>query len=353
MRVDQIFERGNKRQLRTQVADFNVQAAEAQLLDVLRQALFNLKQAFYTSVLARENLKVAQENLDYFTETEKLVNESFKAGAVAEVDLIRIRTQRVQYQRDYTDALKNYQQSARDLLNILGVEDIPLGALIVPTVAKQPPGAGATRQVVFEARGNLKIRPQLFRQSELRQDALENRPDVMNARKLLSANTSALMLARALRRRDVDVGFEYQRVGAEGTAGIVVQFPLFIFNNQKGAIDQAMAAMKASQMRLKQVELQALTDVDKAFSNYAVSEQLLRSYNDEFIKQAEEARNIEEYSYRAGQKSLIEFLDAQRAYNQARVALNQARFDYRTSLYQIEQATGKSMLDEDVITEFD
>jgi outer membrane protein TolC len=41
---------------------------------------------------------------------------------------------------------------------------------------------------------------------------------------------------------------------------------------------------------------------------------------------------------------LLELQDAQRTLNQTRVAANQAFFDYRMSLYQLEQATGKSLL---------
>src|SRR5437868_1765529 len=55
-RYDQILERGNKRKLRTAVAEAQLQAAEAQVLDATRQQLFQLKQVFYTAVLARENL---------------------------------------------------------------------------------------------------------------------------------------------------------------------------------------------------------------------------------------------------------------------------------------------------------
>lgn len=350
-RIDQIFERGDKRRLRTEVAEYNLEAAEATLLDVIRQALFNLKQVFYTAVLARENLQVAKENMDYFEETEKLIKLSFEQGAVAEVDLIRIRTQRVQYLKDYTDALKNYQQAVRDLLNLLGVENVPTDVVIVPRDSMRLPSLAAAAPVVLETIGNLRVKPQAFQLPQLRQMALESRPDVINARHLLSAASTSTMLARALRHRDINIGIEHQRIGSEPTVGVVVQFPLFLFNNQKPAIQQAISQMNASRMRLRQVELQAQTDVDKAFSNYQISQQLLKSYSEEFIKQAEEARNIEEFSYRAGHKSLIEFLDAQRAYNQARVAVNQARFDYRINLYQLEQATGKSLLDEDVITE--
>src|SRR5260370_20934069 len=63
LRYDQVFERGDKRRLPNQVADLQLKAAEAQVLDATRQQLFQLKQACYTSVLSRENLRVAEENL--------------------------------------------------------------------------------------------------------------------------------------------------------------------------------------------------------------------------------------------------------------------------------------------------
>ena len=49
-------------------------------------------------------------------------------------------------------------------------------------------------------------------------------------------------------------------------------------------------------------------------------------------------------SYRQGATSLLELQEAQRTLNQTRVAANQAAFDYRMSLYQLEQATGKSLM---------
>jgi len=41
--------------------------------------------------------------------------------------------------------------------------------------------------------------------------------------------------------------------------------------------------------------------------------------------------------------SLFELLDAQRTYNQALTAYNQARSDYQMSLWQLEQAVGRPL----------
>jgi cobalt-zinc-cadmium efflux system outer membrane protein len=61
------------------------------------------------------------------------------------------------------------------------------------------------------------------------------------------------------------------------------------------------------------------------------------------LQQAREVRNTTEYSYRRGEASLIEFLDAQRAYNDTIQSYNEARADYARSLYQIDSISGKAV----------
>jgi cobalt-zinc-cadmium efflux system outer membrane protein len=48
-----------------------------------------------------------------------------------------------------------------------------------------------------------------------------------------------------------------------------------------------------------------------------------------------------EYSYRAGEASLIELLDAQRAFNDTMQGYNEARAEYARGLYLIDSVTGK------------
>src|SRR5262249_18565160 len=98
--VDQLIERGKKRELRISQADLNTDAAEAQVRDALRQQIFQLKQAFLTAILARENLSVATENLEHFEKTEKILFVQVKEGYTAGVDLKRIQLQQLQFQSE-------------------------------------------------------------------------------------------------------------------------------------------------------------------------------------------------------------------------------------------------------------
>jgi cobalt-zinc-cadmium efflux system outer membrane protein len=58
------------------------------------------------------------------------------------------------------------------------------------------------------------------------------------------------------------------------------------------------------------------------------------------LKRATDVRQITEYSYRRGEASFLEFLDAQRAYLETMQVYNDARGDFARSLYGIDAATG-------------
>ena len=177
----------------------------------------------------------------------------------------------------------------------------------------------------------------------MRAIALAERPDVLAARHLLASAVNGVQLAEAQRTRDVDTAYEYQRVGNDHSLGFVVQVPLFLYNNQRALFAQAEAQKRAAEAQLKQAELQAVTDVDKAYRSYLSARRVLEVYNTQNLSQVDKLRTVAAVSYREGASSLFEFLDAQRAYSQAMTAYNQARYDYQMTLWELEQATGRSL----------
>ena len=95
-----------------------------------------------------------------------------------------------------------------------------------------------------------------------------------------------------------------------------------------------------SSVTLEQTRQQVLAEVDKAYQMYQANRHLLQVYTTETLARAEESVRIATASYRQGTTSLLELQEAQRTLNQTRLATNQAFFDYRMSLYQLEQAVG-------------
>ena len=67
------IETGGKRHKRIDNAESQLQAAEAQVLDALRNQIFQMKTLYFSAVLARENQKVATEVLESVDRTEALI----------------------------------------------------------------------------------------------------------------------------------------------------------------------------------------------------------------------------------------------------------------------------------------
>jgi len=207
-RFDQILERGEKRRLRADAADFQLQAAEAQVLDATRQQVFQLKQAFYTAVLARENLRVADENLYLANNTEQLIKLHVDTGDTAEWELTKFQANNVQYQRDLISAQLSYQQSVRDVLNLLGAQPSSVVGTTPVGGPDQMPQLLADSPI--EVIGDLRIERWSKSLAELRAEVIDNRPDVIAARRNVDAAQRSVRLAYSLGHRDIDVATEYQ-----------------------------------------------------------------------------------------------------------------------------------------------
>ncbi len=350
-----IFERGGKRELRIAQADAVVDAARAQILDTYRTQLFQLRQAFAAAILARENLRLAGSIDQQYARTEELTVTRVKEGDLAGVETYRVRAGRLPFRQALLDAQTAYQQAARDVLNLLGVNPAslpaapdtrPVSGNAAPMAASHPAGADpqpAASPSPIEIVGSFSDRPARQTLAELHALALANRPDVAQARANLRAAERAMLLAQSQRHRDISVAFEYQRVGYDNSAGVVAQIPLFLYNNQKAGIAQAVAQQHAVEMQVRQVELQAITDVEKAYQVYLAAQRAVALYSTDNLVQVERLRTIAEFSYRSGATSLLELLDAQRTASQASVAYNQARANYQLSLWQLEQAIGRPL----------
>src|SRR5215468_4078966 len=89
IRFERLFERGGKREIRTELADYQLKASEAQLLDAARMQLYQLQQAFTNAALARDNLLLAEATKQEYDQTIKVTEAKVENGDLARVELFR------------------------------------------------------------------------------------------------------------------------------------------------------------------------------------------------------------------------------------------------------------------------
>jgi outer membrane protein, heavy metal efflux system len=336
LRFDKTFERGGKRELRTEQASAIVDAIKLQILDTFRTQLFALRQAFGAGLLARENLTIAESVDSQYDETEKLTEIRVHAGEVAEIDLQRIRVARLPFRQAVLDARTAYQQAIRDVLNLLNA---PPEEIAVFPLTEQNSGS----PFAIELSGKFNERPVALTLQQLREIALAGRPDIGALRANGKAAETSTRLAAAQRVRDIGAAVEYQRVGNDHSIGVTASIPLFIYNDQKAAISQATAQHRLVITQTRIVEQQALADVDKAYQAMLAARIGLSLYSVDNLKLVQSVRAIVEYSYKRGEASLLDLLDAQRTSGQAAAAYNQARLNYQLALWQLEAAIGRPL----------
>ena len=291
VRLDEVFERGHKRQLRTATALSQLQAADAQVLDALRLQRLQLRQAFFTAVLARENVRTAEENLRLTEDTERLIKVRVEAGEAPAWDLIKFQTNKIQFRRDLEAAKLAYRQAASDVLTALGASAEALsGPAAVGGTAPLPTSLTDTP---LEVVGDLYAvpAPPPLSLTDMRQAALAHRPDVVAAQRLVEAGQHNVEVARAQRHSDPDVALEYQRNGSDNTVGATVSLPLLVFNRYQGQIAQALGQLHQAEASLRQVQVAAQADVDKVYQAYQQNQRLLTLYTTESLAKSFRVRN--------------------------------------------------------------
>ncbi len=313
-------ERGGKREARVAQTEAQIDAAKAQILDSFRTQLWQLRQAFAAALLARENLKLAEAMDQEYQQTEDLTSIRVKAGDLAEMEMYRVRTGRLPFKQAILEARTSYQQALRDVANLLNAS------------------AGNA-----EITGDFSSRPVRQSLEDLVKTALDQRPDVTVARNNSRASDAGVRLAQAQRARDISVTFEYQQVGNDSALGVITQIPLFMYNNQKAGVAQAVSLQHVAEAQLHAAESQARTDVEKAYQAYQTAQAALELYGAENLGQVQKLKDAVAYSFKRGEASLFELLDAERSARQATIAYNQARASYQLSLWQLEAAIGQPL----------
>lgn len=128
--VAQPIELGNRKALRTEVAERTIAVSEARLTEVLRRQLLDLKRTYYESVLARALLGIEQENRDNFEGLVKFNTARFEEGYIAEGDLLKVRLERTKFDFAVANAELAFRRAKIRLLELIGEPDYERAARI-------------------------------------------------------------------------------------------------------------------------------------------------------------------------------------------------------------------------------
>lgn len=308
-----------QRAARMQAADAAFEGSQAQARSSARDLEAQLKLRFYDVLRREAEQRTAREDVTLVEQIRRRVAVRVETGEAPRYELIRGDAELLNAQRTDQAAALRVQQALAELRRAVGAE--------LPAAFDVDAGPDAESVAVH----NL---PPL---ADLVGNVLATHPDLEADRAAVREAEARLAHERSQRwpslalRGSVDRQPDLQ----DSRVGLVVSIPLF--DRREGPVGEAVAALERARAVLRDRELQMRQAVESAYRQYEIAQSQVSALESGVVKQAESALRVAEAAYRHGERGILDYLDAQRVFRQARNDLITARADLRTAAVELDR----------------
>jgi cobalt-zinc-cadmium efflux system outer membrane protein len=324
-RVDYLIERGGKRQSRIEVAQDAKDVARLQFLNTTRGLILDVQDAFLDVQSAKESLGIAQGNMKSLDEIARINADRVRAGDLAKVDEMRSRVAALESKNAVIGAQLKLRTAKTKLQSLIGRVNV---------------------SDAFDVSGDIRRDDGVVAFDALEKQAMDLRPDLLALRRDQARSLAEIRSQLAQGKVDFTIGTEYHHqydIVHADSLGFFFSAPLPVFNRNQGEIERAREESRQVEARIRAMQASINSELASAYQEYSSSRSMLENIERNMLGEAKDVRSITEYSYRRGEATLLEFLDAQRAFNETMQNYNDARTDYARSLYLLDSVSGRTV----------
>jgi cobalt-zinc-cadmium efflux system outer membrane protein len=240
-----------------------------------------------------------------------------REGAMAEVDLLRVRLEAQRLNVDINHALLEAERARIHLFREMGQSEFPAVKFtdtVEAALLDSPVAALET--------------------------AMSNRLELRVARSAAEQARAHRSLQLAMAKPNVDVLFGYKRTAGFGTMLGGVQVDIPFRNKNQGNIAATAAEIRLAESNLAATEALIRAEYEAAWSAYQLHRRDVVTFLQPLLEQSEETYRIADAAYRLGGADLLRLLDAQRVRIEARIAYVRGLTEVREAQAALEAAMG-------------
>lgn len=299
-RLEQEIMLGGKLGKARDVAETDRLAAQARFVAEEYAIASRVTQAYFAAVSARERLMNRQNLLELSNRLLEAASAQVEAGAATEPDKLRAEVVLEQSEIELETARLEAVASKRRLSSVMGLDhamDLPL-----TTHAEdfpQFPSRDVLAVRVIEANSRMAIA----------------RIGIERARRSL-----LLAKARAVPKLVASIGPRYSDIDNETTFDLGVGIEIPLFDRNQGAIRSAIAQRLSVAAELRAVQLDLLTEVSEAWSDFETARIAATRYRERLLPKAERTLDLTRQAYERGKAGYLRLLDAQQVVIESRIA---------------------------------
>lgn len=304
--VQQLIYLGGKKQKEVEFAKSNIDIAELQFEQLIRNLKYQIQTDFYAIYFDQKKIETLDFQINKLDTLLTSYNIQSNKGNIPLKEVVRLQSLYLSLKNDKNILLQNITEKGQELILIMGIRD-----QVNPIINEND----------LEAKFSI---PKVVKDSIISQSILKN-PDYLTAVRISESQDLYLKWQKSLAVPDLTAGLSYDQRGGAFLNQINFTFgiPIPLWNRNKGNIRAAEALVNQSAINkdYKKFELQNKVETswklwNQQFSQYSsikpnVYKDLETVYNG--IISNFEKRNI----------TLLEFTDFIESYNQSTLQLNE------------------------------
>jgi outer membrane protein, heavy metal efflux system len=321
LRVEQTFERGNKRALRVAAAQEVVRAIQADVNDITRQQKIVTSGIYVDLMLAQRVLGLSLENELNFKRLTEGASKRLKAGDIASADVSRLSVEQSRASNEVRASENNLLQAQFKLASLLAIEGTTISA-----TDKLPDLALLSEQTPLLT---------IQKNAQAVEKAMNSRSDLLAAQLRVKAAERAIAIAKSQTTRDITVGAQTERAPSFGgrVFGLSASVPLFTNNDYTGDILRAAADLSIAEGEVVRIRAQIQYEIDAAYGQLNSAKDRLARLLNTTLPEVNKASQAIEYAYSKGAATLTDLFDSRRQFNAVLVETASAQADYARALY--------------------
>lgn len=298
------------------VADKNLLYTKSEYRETERQLFLEVAEKWLSVQAVQKQLKIvelAKSNVDSLT----LINQHrYRNQVVTETDLYRTELLSKQYEMKYKTILQEWNNLKKEL-----------GFLI-----------GNHQYVEIDMDDNFFININADLDSLITQ-ALNNRSDILATKQVVEVSNSNIKLQKSLSYPQPEIGLIWNPQNHIPYAGISFSIDLPFSDRNQGEIKKSYLLKQQAEQQLFSIENQLQTEIETAYNSYLQHQQNSNEF-EIILETSQTILDNVKYAYLKGGTTIIDFLEAQRAWLETQEQYYETLEQYYQSYVQLLYTTG-------------
>ncbi len=318
--ISQPIELGGKRSARVASATAERTIAGANVSIGEYAVAAEVAQAYVDAVRARALVAAIEEQRDGLSSIVTILDQRLREGMAPEADLRKFEAERTRLGSQLARMSVNLQSALIHLSSLIG-QPIAAAQLDAPAITSVPPAMPSPAEA-----------------------ALALRPDVQAADARLRRAEATLAVERARSVPDITVTGGYKRTSGFDSGVAAITMPITLLDRNRVAVAVASGDAAAARSELALVRERALAEIEARWSAATrLAAQAMRS-DGELVAPAAIVRSAARAAFAEGRGDLLQLVDAERVYGEARREAAELSLDALLALIHARLASGEPLL---------